>query len=128
MSSPDRILIKDLLIRGIVGLNEWEREKRQDILINLTIAFDVRSAGASDDVADTLNYRTVTKDVIAYVEGSKHYLVEALATSIARIVLVDHGAESVVVRVEKVGAVRFAASVGVEIVRSRADFGVQPTE
>lgn len=114
--SLDTILIKDLLLRGIVGINDWEREKKQDILINLEIGYDLRPAGRSDDVADTLNYRTVTKRVIDYVESSSHYLVEALAAEIARIAL-GEGAERVKVRIEKPGALRFADSVGVEIVR-----------
>ena len=118
----DRILIRDLRVRGIIGLNDWEREKEQDILINLTLEVDCRAAGASDDVADTLNYRTLTKAVIAYAETSAHYLVEALAAGIARICLVDFAAERAVVRVEKPGALRFADSVGVEISRRRADF------
>ena len=87
----DRIHIKNLLLRTIIGLNDWEREKRQDVLINLTLFTDMRAAGQSDDAADVLNYRTITKAVIAYVEGSQHYLVEALATEIARICVVDHG-------------------------------------
>lgn len=117
----DRILIRDLRLRTIIGLNDWEREKRQDVLINLTIHHDLRAAGASDDVADSLNYRTLAKEVIAYVEGSSHYLVEALAQQIARLAIVEHGAQRVVVRVEKPGALRFADSVGVEIERSRED-------
>jgi len=123
VKSTDKILIKDLMVRGIVGLNDWEREKRQDILINLTLDVDARAAGASDDVAQALNYRTVTKDVIDYVEGSGHFLVEALATAIARIAVVDHGALRARVRVEKPGALRFASSVGIEIERGREDFG-----
>lgn len=116
----DRILVRDLLLRGIIGLNDWEREKPQDILINLTLDFDCHAAGASDDVADALNYRTLTKAVIAHVEASAHYLVEALAAEIARICL-EHGAERALVRVEKPGALRFARSVGVEISRAQAD-------
>ena len=118
----DRILIRDLLVRGIIGLNDWEREKQQDILVNLALQFDCRAAGASDDVDDALNYRTLTKAVIAYVESSSHFLVEALATGIARICVVDFAAQAVVVRVEKPGALRFAESVGVEIRRTGADF------
>jgi FolB domain-containing protein len=122
MSTPDRLLIKDLHLRGIVGLNEWERKKKQDILINLEVLLDTRAAGASDEVEDSINYRTLTKDIIAYVEASSHYLVEALATAIARIAVIEHGAEGVVVRVEKLGALRFSSSVGVEIERRRSDF------
>lgn len=121
MSHLDKIVIKDLLVRGIVGINDWEREKRQDILLNLTLFTDARAAGRSDDVADALNYRTLAKEVIAYTEASSHYLVEALATEIARICILGHGAERVIVRVEKPGALRFAASVGVEIERTRGD-------
>lgn len=122
MAKTDRIIIKDLLLRGIIGLNDWEREKQQDILINLTVFTDMAAAGRSDDMADSLNYRTLTKAIIAYVDSSRHYLVEALATGIARLAIVDHGAERVIVRVEKPGALRFAASVGVEIERERSDF------
>jgi len=122
VSARDKIVIKDLLIRGIVGINEWERSKRQDILVNLEIEGDFTAAGRSDDVEDTLNYRTLTKAVIAYVESSEHYLVEALAHEIARIAVVEHGAERVRVRVEKPGALRFAHSVGIEVDRRRSDF------
>jgi FolB domain-containing protein len=117
----DRIVIKDLLLRGIVGINDWEREREQDILLNLVVYADTRTAGRSDDVADTLNYRTLAKAVIEHVESARPYLVEALAEAVARIA-VEHGAERVRVRVEKPGALRFAASVGVEIERERADF------
>lgn len=120
--AEDRILIRDLLVRGIVGINDWEREKPQDILVNLDVFLDARRAGRSDDVDDSINYRTLAKDVIAYVEESSHYLVEALATRIARIAVVDHGAARVRVRVEKPGALRFAESVGIEIERGAADF------
>ncbi|MEM7050609.1 MAG: dihydroneopterin aldolase [Acidobacteriota bacterium] len=119
LATKDKILIKDLLVRGIIGLNDWERVKRQDILINLELAFDTRQAGQTDDVAHTLNYRTLTKAVIAYVEESSHLLVEALAERIAAIALDDFAAERVRVRIEKPGALRFADSVGVEIERSR---------
>ena len=122
MPSYDKILVKDLLLRGIIGLNDWEREKPQDILINLWLFTDIRPAGDSDRADDILNYRTITKAIIAHVEQSSYYTVEALATAIARICVVDHDAAKVIVRVEKPGALRFALSVGVEIERERADF------
>jgi len=121
-TTADRIVVRDLLLRGIIGVNDWEREKPQDILINLVVFTDLRPAGRSDDVADTLNYRTLAKAVVAHVESSAHLLVEKLATEIARLCVVEHGAERAIVRVEKPGALRFARSVGVEIDRTRADF------
>ncbi len=118
----DRIDIHDLLLRGIIGINDWEREKQQDILVNISLFGDFRSAGDSDDIADTINYRTVTKKVIKHVETSKRFTVEALASDIARICLEETGVQRARVRVEKPGALRFARSVGVEIERSPKDF------
>ncbi len=118
----DRIEIKDLLLRGILGINDWEREKPQDILLNLTLFADLGAAGISDDIQDTVNYRTLSKQVIEHVEGSARQTVEALAADVARICLSDPRVARVRVRIEKPGALRFARSVGVEIERTAADF------
>ena len=118
----DRILIRDLLVRGIVGINDWEREHRQDILIDLALSVDTRAAASSDDIADSLNYRTLTKSIIELVEGASFQLIEALAEAIARLCVKDFAALAVRVRVEKPGALRFARSVGVEIEREADDF------
>jgi FolB domain-containing protein len=118
----DRIVITDLLVRGIVGINDAERTKRQDILVNLELTGDLRRIGASDAVADGVNYRTVTKEVIALVEASSFFTVEKLATEIARHVVTGFPVDEVTVAVEKPGALRFARSVGVRITRRREDF------
>lgn len=120
--TQDRVEIKDLLLRGIIGINEWEREKVQDILINITLFTDLRKAGGSDKVEHSVNYRTVTKKIIKHVEKSEYFTVETLATQIARICLQESGVQRVRVRVEKPGALRFAKSVGVEIERGLEDF------
>lgn len=117
----DKIIIKDLLLRGIIGINDDERVNKQDILINITIFADTREAAVSDDIKDAVNYRTITKRIIEHVEGSEDFLVEKLVNDIATIILVEFEAERVIVRVEKPGALRYAKSVGIEIERTRAD-------
>ena len=119
--TEDRIIIRDLLARGVLGINDWERKQPQDILVNLTLFADLRRAASSDDIADTVNYRTITKAILAHVETSARYTVEALAGDIARLCLGQPGVVRVRVRVEKPGALRFARSVGVEIERTAAD-------
>jgi FolB domain-containing protein len=116
----DKIFIKDLLLRGIIGINDDERVNRQDILINITIFANTRQAAVSDDIEDAVNYRTITKRIIEHVEGSADFLVEKLVNDIAQIILGEFAAERVIVRVEKPGALRFAQSVGIEIDRSRS--------
>jgi len=117
----DQIQIRDLLLRTIIGINEEERRDRQDVLVNIVLRADTRPAGASDEIADAVNYRTITKRVIKRVEESSFYLVEKMAAEIAAICLQDPRVEAVDVRVEKPGALRFARSVGVEIHRTRSD-------
>jgi FolB domain-containing protein len=118
----DRIHISDLMLRAIIGVNDWERAERQDVLLNITLFGDLRAAGESDKIDDTINYRTVTKEIIKHVEASDRFTVEALAADIARICLQEKGVGRVRVRVEKPGALRFARSVGVEIERTADDF------
>lgn len=117
----DKIFIKELLLRGIIGINEDERVNQQDILVNITIFADTRKAAVTDDIEDAVNYRTITKRIIEHVEGSADFLVEKLVNDIARIILTEFSAERVIVRVEKPGALRFAQSVGIEIERTRDD-------
>ena len=79
----DKIIIKNLLARGIIGVNDWEREKPQDILINIEIEADLRQAGESDDIEHTVNYRTVAKKAVELAEGTGKQTVESLAHAIA---------------------------------------------
>ena len=115
----DKVIIKDLLARGIIGINDWEREQPQDILINIVVFTDTRRAAQTDDIADCINYRTLAKEVRLHAESAKRLTVEALANDISRICLQQPGVEGTIVRVEKPGAVRFSGAVGVEIERTR---------
>lgn len=117
----DQVIIKNLLCRGIIGINPDERDKPQNILVNIVLFADLRKAGESDDIADCVNYRTVAKKVQAHAESAQRLTVEALANDLARLCLAESGVQGVRVRVEKPGAVRFTESVGVEIERQRGE-------
>jgi dihydroneopterin aldolase/D-erythro-7,8-dihydroneopterin triphosphate epimerase len=114
----DRIHIRDLAARCIVGINPDERINKQDIVINLTLHADLRKAGRTDDIADTVDYKAVKRKVLALVEGSSFLLLERLAEAIAEACLAQPGVRRVRVLVEKPAALRFARTVGVEIVRA----------
>jgi 7,8-dihydroneopterin aldolase/epimerase/oxygenase len=118
----DKIIIKDLLVRSIIGINPEERTNKQDILINVVMFADIRTAAANDDIDAAINYKTVTKRIINHVEASADLLVEKLVSDIARLILSEFAVERVRVRVEKPGALRFAKSVGIEIERTIQDF------
>ena len=119
----DQVLIKDLLVRGVIGISDTERANPQDILINVVLYADISAAGESDKINDCVNYRTVAKKLFAHAEKAARFTVEALATDLAKICLGEPGVQGVRMRVEKPGAVRFARSVGVEIERFRESSG-----
>ena len=114
----DKIMIKDLLVRGVIGVNDWERDILQDILINIEMFGDFNNALKSDDIEDCINYRTVSKGVIELVSNQSRFTVEALAGDIMEMCLEQKNVQKAIVRVEKPGAIRFSRSVGVEIERS----------
>lgn len=115
----DKIIIRDLVARGIIGINDWEREKVQEIVINIAAYADTRRAWKSDSLEDCVDYRALAKKARAHAESAGRQTVEALANDIAELCLQDQAVQKVIVRVEKPGAVRFSASVGVEVERTR---------
>lgn len=115
----DKIYIRDLMVRCIVGINDDERANRQDVLFNIMLSVDLAPAGASDDFKDTVDYRAVKKEIIAMAEGSSFFLIEALAERTAGLCLAREGVSKVRVTVDKPGALRFARSVAVEIKRKK---------
>ncbi len=116
---PDLIVIRGLLLRTIIGVNDKERHNLQDVVIDITVETDTHTAGRTDDVRHAVNYRTITKEVISLVQASSFFLVERLAEEIARVCLAQPRALAATVSVAKPGAVRFARTVGVEIRRER---------
>lgn len=113
----DKVFIKDLMVRGVIGISDKERSQPQDIVINAELFTDISKGSLTDDINNCVNYRTVAKAIIKHIQEVSRYTVEALADDIAKICLATENVTKVKVRVEKPGAVRFSKSVGVEIVR-----------
>ncbi len=113
----DRIHIKDLLLRCVIGVYDEERLKKQDVVVNITMYADLARAAASDDIADTIDYKTIEERIISMVKESQFHLVERLAAEVAQICLGNKAVQKVDVRVDKPGALSFARSVAVEITR-----------
>lgn len=115
----DIVFVEDLRIETVIGIYDWERQIRQVVAIDLEMAFDNTKPSASDKIADTLDYKAVSKRLIAFVEASKFELVETLAEQCARIVREEFGVSWLRLRLAKPGAVRGAKAVGVVIERGK---------
>jgi dihydroneopterin aldolase/D-erythro-7,8-dihydroneopterin triphosphate epimerase len=115
----DKIYVRDLLVRCIVGIYDWEKEKKQDVLINIVLYADLTAAGNSDKVKDTIDYKKLKNKIVAAVEERRFSLIEAIAELVSEMCLADPKVHQVEVLVDKPGALRFARSVAVEITRGR---------
>ena len=117
--TKDLVFIEDLRIQTVIGIYDWEREITQTVSLDLQMAFDISPAGKSDDIADTLDYKAVSKRLIHFVEASEFQLVEALAEHCAKIVLEEFPVTWLKLKLSKPGAVRGSSAVGVIIERSQ---------
>jgi D-erythro-7,8-dihydroneopterin triphosphate epimerase len=115
----DEIQIKDLALRAIIGIYPEERREKQDVILNIRLFADLRIAAKSDDLRDTVDYKSLKKAIIALVEASSYKLIEALAGAVARLCLKEKKVKRAVVSVDKPGALRFAKSVSVILDRNR---------
>jgi dihydroneopterin aldolase len=113
----DIIFLHNLKVDTVIGIFDWERKIRQSVVIDLDMASDIRKAASSDHIDDTLDYKSVAKRIIAFVEAAEFQLVETLAERIAEIILGEFNVLWVRVRLNKQGAVRGARDVGVIIER-----------
>ena len=113
----DTIYIRDLRVETIIGIFCWEREVRQQISMDLDFEFDVSVPGKSDSIDDTLDYKKITKSLIAFIESSDYKLIEALGEGIVDHLKSKFGIKKVKLRLSKPGALRFSKDVGIMIER-----------
>lgn len=113
----DRIFLSEMKVDTVIGIWDWERRIRQTVVIDLEMSADIAKAAASDDIVDTLNYKSVAKRVQEFVANSSFQLVETLAEKIAAIVRDEFAVAWVKVRVDKPGAIRGSRAVGILIER-----------
>jgi dihydroneopterin aldolase len=118
----DRIFLNALTTECIVGIWDWERQVKQTVVIDLEMAIDVRKAAATDHIDSTLDYKKVSKRILAFVGESQFQLVETLTEKIAELIIVEFNVSWAKVTLNKRGAIRSARDVGIVIERSTADY------
>lgn len=122
----DKIIIQALEVQGIIGVYDWERTTPQIVRITIELSVDTRSAAHSDDVNQSVDYARLAEDVRQHAQNAARQTIEALAEDTAQICLKKPCVASVLVRIEKPGAIQGARYAGVEILRDRAPASNQP--
>jgi dihydroneopterin aldolase len=113
----DIVYIRDLRIETIIGIYDWEREVKQTVSLDLEMAHDIRRAAETDDIVHALNYKSIAKRLISFIEKSEFLLVERMAEEVATIVREEFSVPWVKLRVSKPGALRGSKDVGILIER-----------
>jgi dihydroneopterin aldolase len=113
----DIIFLGDLEIDTVIGIFDWEREIKQTLVFDIEMGFDIRPAAASDDIADTLDYKAVTERVVEFVESSEFFLVEKLIEEVANLLMKEFSIPWLKIRLNKRGAISRAKDVGIIIER-----------
>ena len=119
--SGDRIFLRGLTAECVIGFIDWERRVKQTVVVDLELPVDCRHAAVTDNVTDTVDYKKVSKRVLAFIEASEFKLVETLAQRLAMLILEEFAIEWIRLSINKPGAIRNSRDVGVSIERSRAD-------
>lgn len=118
----DIIFLSGLTTECIIGIWDWERRVKQKVVIDLEMAADIRRAASSDAIEDTLDYKRVSKRLLAFVAESQFQLVETLTERIAQIIVTEFEVPWVRVRLNKQGAIRGSRDVGILIERRAEDY------
>ncbi len=113
----DIIFITELKIETVIGIFDWERQIKQTVILDIELATDISKAAASDHIDDTIDYKTLTKTLITFVEASEFQLVETLAERVCELVQREFGVPWIRLKLNKPGALRGARDVGILIER-----------
>jgi dihydroneopterin aldolase len=113
----DIVFIRELRADAVIGVNDWERDIRQSVVLDLEMAGDNPRAASSDRIDDALDYAAISTRVLSFIEGSEFQLIEALAEQIAALIMREFHVPWLRLRLSKPGAVPQAKDVGVLIER-----------
>ena len=113
----DIIFLGGLEIETIIGIYDWERVTKQTVILDIEMAFDIEKAAETDDIQYTLDYKTVSRRIVSFVEASQFFLVEKLISEIAKIIRTEFNVPWVKITLNKKGAISSATDVGIIIER-----------
>jgi dihydroneopterin aldolase len=113
----DRIFITNLKVETIIGIYDWERTTRQRVVLDLEMSADIARAARAEDVETTLNYKSLSDELINFIENSQFQLVETLAERITEIIRRDFSVQWVKLTLHKPDALAGTTDVGVIIER-----------
>ena len=116
-----KILIKDLVLKMLVGIHDFEKKKKQRVRFNLVINIDQNLIPNDNDLKSIVNYEQVIKTIMR-ITSRKHYpLLETLAEKIFLKLFENLRIKKVLLRIEKLDVIKNTTSVGIELEKTRSN-------
>jgi dihydroneopterin aldolase len=117
--TPDRVIIEDLRMDVLIGVNEWEQSVKQTLLVSLELSCDIKKAAATDQIVDAVDYTAIVNRVMAFSSAQHFQLMETLAERLAQLLLAEYAIDHVKIYVRKPAALAQATSAGIQIERHK---------
>ncbi|MGB0940756.1 MAG: dihydroneopterin aldolase [Marinomonas sp.] len=114
----DTVFIEGLQTEAVIGVYDWEKKIKQELVFDLVMSHDNRVPAATDDLSKTLDYEAISNYITAYCQEHVFELIETLAECLLESLMVKFALTEVELTLRKPGAVPTARAVGVKIKRS----------
>ena len=116
------VLIKDFLIKEIIGIHEHEKKNKQKIIFNIIIDVNQNTLPDESKLSSIVDYEIITNKLENLAKNKNYNFLESLAEDSFKEIFEDSKINSVKIKIEKPDAISNANSVGVEVYKSRSDY------
>jgi len=113
----DTVFIEGLQTDAVIGVYDWEKKIKQELVYDLVMSHDNREPAATDDLSKTLDYEAISNFITAYCQEHVYELIETLAERLLESLMATFALTEVELTLRKPGAVPAASAVGVKIRR-----------
>ncbi len=118
----DKVFIRNLKAEAIIGIYDFERVKKQPIIVTLEMQWNNKKPASTENILDALDYEKISNSVKSLIEESTFQLVETLAETITKHIIETYGTDWVMLELNKPDAISFTDSVGIMIARQKSDY------
>ncbi|EAR09518.1 dihydroneopterin aldolase [Reinekea blandensis] len=114
----DQVYLSGLSLSTLIGVYEFERHAPQELILDLTLDYDCRPAGESDNIERALDYDRLSRRIRAWAESQTFELIETFAERLCQLIHAEFGIQRMTCRINKPAAVADCGAVGIQINRA----------
>ena len=114
-----KVIIKDLTLKILVGIHNFEKKKKQRVKFNIEILTDPYVSANSKDLNTILNYEEVVMEITKLTDSKHHKLLEDLAENIFNIIFKNKLVKKINLKLEKLDILKKTKSVGIEVSKTK---------